>query len=132
MDNPVIEGSEKEINIQEIIKPYLRNWIWFIIVPIICLVATYFYLKFVTPIYNIQSSVLIKDAKKTPSAGGEFGVLQDLSGLGGMGTSSIDNEIEIFKSKKLMRDVVKQNNLQTSIYVKSSLNDKELYKDTSL
>lgn len=131
MDNPVIEGSEKEINIQEIIKPYLRNWIWFIIVPIICLVATYFYLKFVTPIYNIQSSVLIKDAKKTPSAGGEFGVLQDLSGLGGMGTSSIDNEIEIFKSKKLMRDVVKQNNLQTSIYVKSSLNDKELYKDTS-
>lgn len=131
MDNPVIEGSEKEINIQEIIKPYLRNWIWFIIVPIICLVATYFYLKFVTPIYNIQSSVLIKDAKKTPSAGGEFGVLQDLSGLGGMGTSSIDNEIEIFKSKKLMRDVVKQNNLQTSIYVKSGLNDKELYKDTS-
>ncbi len=45
MDNPVIEGSEKEINIQEIIKPYLRNWIWFIIVPIICLVATYFLFK---------------------------------------------------------------------------------------
>lgn len=131
MDNPVIEESEKEINIQEIIKPYLRNWVWFIIIPIISLIVTYFYLKFVTPIYNIQSSVLIKDAKKTPSAGGEFGVLQDLSGFGGMGTSSIDNEIEIFKSKKLMREVVKQNNLQTSIYAKSSLNDNELYKETS-
>ncbi|RXM50115.1 MULTISPECIES: GumC family protein [unclassified Chryseobacterium] len=131
MDNPVIEGSEKEINIQEIIKPYLRNWIWFIIVPIICLVATYFYLKFVTPIYNIQSSVLIKDAKKTPAVGGEFGVLQDLSGFGGMGTNSIDNEMEIFKSKKLMYEVVKQNNLQTSIYAKSKLNDNELYKETS-
>lgn len=131
MDNPVIEGSEKEINIQEIIKPYVKNWVWFIIIPIISLIVTYFYLKFVTPIYNIQSSVLIKDAKKTPSAGGEFGVLQDLSGFGGMGTSSIDNEIEIFKSKKLMREVVKQNNLQTSIYAKSSLNDKELYKETS-
>ncbi|WP_336686231.1 GumC family protein [Chryseobacterium bernardetii] len=131
MDNPVIEGSEKEINIQEIIKPYLRNWIWFIIVPIICLVATYFYLKFVTPIYNIQSSVLIKDAKKTPAVGGEFGVLQDLSGFGGMGTNSIDNEMEIFKSKKLMYEVVKQNNLQTSIYSKSKLNDNELYKETS-
>lgn len=131
MDNPVIEESEKEINIQEIIKPYLRNWVWFIIIPIISLIITYFYLKFVTPIYNIQSSVLIKDAKKTPSAGGEFGVLQDLSGFGGMGTSSIDNEIEIFKSKKLMREVVKQNNLQTSIYAKSGLNDNELYKETS-
>lgn len=132
MDNPVIEGSEKEINIQEIIKPYLRNWVWFIIVPIICLVATYFYLKFVTPIYNIQSSVLIKDAKKSPTVGGgEFGVLQDLSGFGGMGTNSIENEIEIFKSKKLMYEVVKQNNLQTSIYAKSKLNDEELYKETS-
>lgn len=130
MDNPVIEESEKEINIQEIIKPYLRNWVWFIIVPIICLITTYFYLKFVTPIYNIQSSVLIKDAKKTP-AGGEFGVLQDLSGLGGMGTNSIDNEIEIFKSKKLMYEVVKLNNLQTSVYTVSKLNDMELYKETS-
>lgn len=131
MDNPIIEGSEKEINIQEIIKPYLINWVWFIIVPIICLIATYFYLKFATPIFNVQSSVLIKDAKKTPSVGGEFGVLQDLSGFGGMGTNSIDNEIEIFKSKKLMNEVVKQNNLQTSIYAKSNLNDNELYKETS-
>ncbi|MBP2618027.1 GumC family protein [Chryseobacterium jejuense] len=131
MDSPVIEESEKEINIQELIKPYLKNWVWFIIIPIICLIATYFYLKFATPIYNIQSSVLIKDAKKTPSAAGEFGMLQDLSGFGGMGTNSIDNEIEIFKSKKLMQEVVKQNNLQTSIYAKSKLNDKELYKETS-
>lgn len=132
MDNPVIAESEKEINIKEIIKPYLRNWVWFIIVPMICLFVTYFYLKFVTPIYNIKSSVLIKDAKKTPTVGGgEFGVLQDLSGFGGMGTNSIDNEIEIFKSKKLMYEVVKQNNLQTSIYTKSKLNEEELYKDTS-
>ncbi|KAA0126156.1 polysaccharide biosynthesis tyrosine autokinase [Chryseobacterium sp. SN22] len=131
MDSPVIGGSEKEINIQEIIKPYARNWIWFIIIPIICLVITYFYLKFVTPIYNVQSSVLIKDAKKAPSAGNEFGVLQDLSGFGGMDTNSIDNEIEIFKSKKLMHEVVKQNNLQTSIYAKSNLSDRELYKNTS-
>lgn len=131
MDNPIIEGSEKEINIQEIIKPYLINWVWFIIVPIMCLIATYFYLKFATPIFNIQSSVLIKDAKKTPSVGGEFGVLQDLSGFGGMGTNSIDNEIEIFKSKKLMNEVVKENNLQTSIFAKSNLNDNELYKETS-
>lgn len=131
MDNPVIEESEKGINIQEIIKPYLRNWLWFIIVPIVCLVVTYVYLKFVTPIYNIQSSVLIKDVQKNSPVAADLGVLKDLSGFGGMGTNSIDNEIEIFKSKKLMFEVVKQNNLQTSIYAKSKLNDKELYKDTS-
>ncbi|SMC47982.1 GumC family protein [Chryseobacterium sp. YR221] len=131
MDNPVIEESEKEINIQEIIKPYLRNWLWFVIVPIFSLVITYFYLKLATPIYSIKSSVLIKDAKKVPSVAGDFGVLQDLSGLGGMGTNSIENEIEIFKSKKLMQEVVKQLRLQTSVYTEYSLTEKELYKSTS-
>ncbi|MEN4761977.1 polysaccharide biosynthesis tyrosine autokinase [Chryseobacterium sp. C39-AII1] len=131
MDSSIAEESKKEINIQEIIKPYLRNWIWFIIVPIFSLIITYFYLKFSTPIYSIQSTVLIKDAKNAPSAEGEFGVLQDLSGLGRMGTSSIENEIEIFKSKKIMKDVVEKLHLQTSIFSKSKFKDVELYKTTS-
>lgn len=130
MDNPVIEESEK-INIEEIIKPYLKNWLWFVITPIICIIIAYFYLRFAIPIYSIQSSVLIKDAKKAAPAGGDFGVLSDLSTLGGMGTNSIDNEIEIFKSKKLMQEVVKQLRLQTSIYTKYGLKEKELYKSTS-
>jgi capsular exopolysaccharide synthesis family protein len=130
MDNPVIEESEK-INIEEIIRPYLKNWLWFVIVPVISLIIAYFYLRFAIPIYNIQSSVLIKDAKKAAPVGGDFGVLSDLSTFGGMGTNSIDNEIEIFKSKKLMQEVVKQLRLQTSIYTKYSLKEKELYKNTS-
>ncbi|MCQ9637263.1 polysaccharide biosynthesis tyrosine autokinase [Chryseobacterium sp. WG23] len=130
MDNPVIEESEK-INIQEIIKPYLRNWLWFVIIPIVSLIISYFYLKLTTPVFSIQSSVLIKDAKKAPSGGGDFGVLQDLSVLGGMGTNSIENEIEIFKSKKLMQEVVKQLRLQTSVYTEYGLKEKELYKSTS-
>lgn len=131
MDNSVIDESGRDINIREIIKPYLRNWIWFIIIPILALIITYFYLKTVTSVYNVQSTVLIKDAKKAPPVNSEFGVLQDLSGFGGMGTNSIDNEIEIFKSKKMMNDVVKRLRLQTSIYCKSGLKEKELYKDTS-
>ncbi|MGG5208562.1 GumC family protein [Chryseobacterium sp. MIQD13] len=130
MDNPVIEESEK-INIEEIIKPYLKNWLWFVIVPIISIIIAYSYLRFAIPVYNIQSSVLIKDAKKAAPVGGDFGVLSDLSTLGGMGTNSIDNEIEIFKSKKLMQEVVKQLRLQTSIYTKYGLKEKELYKNTS-
>jgi hypothetical protein len=64
MDNPIIEESEKEINIQEIIKPYLRNWIWFIIVPIICLIATYFYLKFVNLYIKFNLLSLLKMQKR--------------------------------------------------------------------
>lgn len=131
MNNSVQDESIKEINIHETIKPYLKNWIWFIIIPIIALSLTYTYLKFITPVFNIKASVLIKDAKNTPSVGGEFSVLQDLSGFGGMGTNSIQNEIEIFRSKKLIQDVVKSLHLQTSIYAKQGVVSKELYADTS-
>ncbi|MBB6372530.1 GumC family protein [Chryseobacterium shigense] len=131
MSNSTTEDSTKEINIQEIIKPYQRNWVWFVVIPIIALLLSYIFLKFATPIYNTQASVLIKDTKKNPIAKGDYGVLQDLSGLGGMGTNSIENEIEIFKSKKLMYDVVKNLELQTSIYTKDKISKRELYKDTA-
>jgi capsular exopolysaccharide synthesis family protein len=132
MNNSILEEQGKINTINDALKPYLRNWIWFIIIPILSLVIVYLYIKQATPVYKIQSSVLIKDAKKAPSvATGEFSVLQDLSGLGGMGTNSIENEIEIFKSKKMMYDVVKKLELQNIIYTKSGINEKELYKDTS-
>lgn len=130
MNDQIIGESEAEINIHQIIKPYLINWIWFVIIPIISLIITYFYLKFATPVYSIQTSVLIKDAKKAPSTG-DFAVLQDLTSLGGMQTNSIENEMEIFKSKKLMNEVVKELRLQTSIYSKKKFKENELYKDTS-
>lgn len=132
MNNSILEEQGKKNNINEALKPYLRNWIWFIIVPILSLIIVYLYIKQATPVYKIQSSVLIKDAKKAPSvAAGEFSVLQDLSGLGGMGTNSIENEIEIFKSKKMMYDVVKKLELQNTIYTKAGFKTKELYKDTA-
>lgn len=123
--------DELEINIQEILKPYLLKWYWFIISAIITLALAVLFLKFSTPVYNVKSTVLIKDAKSSASAAGDMGILKDLSGLGGMSTNSVDNEIEIFKSKKLMLDVVKAKNLQTSIFSKNGFITKELYGDTS-
>ncbi|MEN5130542.1 GumC family protein [Elizabethkingia anophelis] len=124
--------TNEETNINEIIKPYLLKWPWFIICAVLGLVVAFFALKFMTPVYKIQSTVLIKDAKTSSSSGGaEMSILQDLSGFGGMKTNSVDNEIEIFKSKKLMQDVVDHLNLQTDVFAKSGLRRIELYKETS-
>ncbi|MDE5516508.1 polysaccharide biosynthesis tyrosine autokinase [Elizabethkingia meningoseptica] len=124
--------TNEEININEIIKPYLLKWPWFVICVILAVITVFFVLKFITPVYQIQSTVLIKDSKNSNSAGGaEMSVLQDLSGFGGMKTNSVDNEIEIFKSKKLMHDVVDHLNLQTDIFSKSGFKNVELYKETS-
>lgn len=125
--------TNEEININEIIKPYLLKWPWFVICAIFAIIIAFIGLKFIPPIYQIQSTVLIKDTKSSSSSGGgaEMSILQDLSGFGGMKTNSVDNEIEIFKSKKLMQDVVDRLNLQSNIYTKSGFKKIELYKETS-
>lgn len=128
---PIAENDAQEINIREIIKPYLRKWPWFILSAMAALLLAWFYIKIATPVYKVQSTVLIKDAKSSGSAAGEMGVLKDLSGLGGMSTNSVDNEIEIFKSKKLLTEVVKSKNLQSTIISKEGLKSRELYGDTA-
>jgi len=126
------QHNNDEININELIKPYFLKWPWFIISACLALAIAFFVLKFIIPVYKIESTVLIKDSKNSSSASGaDMNVLQDLSGFGGMKTNSVDNEIEIFKSKKLMRDVVDNLNIQVDIFAKNGFRKLEVYKNTS-
>lgn len=123
-------NKSEEIDIKELIYPYLQRWYWFVICIVLGLITSYLLLKFKTPIYKVSSTVLIKDAKSS-GGNGEMGVLADLSGFGGMKTNSVDNEMEIFKSKKLMREVVKNHHLQVTLFAKNGVKYVELYKETS-
>lgn len=127
------ENSIIKINIGEIIKPYIRKWPWFIISAFIALIIGYISLKFMVPIYSVQSTILIKDAKNSSSSvmANDLGVLPDLSGIGGLKTNSIANEIEVLKSKKMMSEVISSLNLQTNITAKGKIRTLELYKETS-
>jgi len=126
-----IRNKIESNDIVELIKPYTKKWYWFVIGFILSIIAAIIFIKFSKPIYKIQSSVLIKDAKKMSSASGDFGVLAGLGGFAGMGTNSIENELEIFKSKKIINDVVEGQNFQTSLYSRERFFDVELYKDTN-
>lgn len=128
ISNAEVQASE-EVNINEIIKPYLRKWWWFVLSVLTLVVLTVLYVKIATPVYSIKSTILIKDSKKAPSA--DMAMLSDLGGMGSMGTNSIENEIEVLKSKKLMHDVVTTLGLQTTLVNKNGLTDTELYGETA-
>lgn len=135
MDNQnyshLAEIKEDSVNINEIIRPYIRNWYWFVISVIIVVVISFVAMKFITPVYDIRTTLLIKDAKNSVSSSNELGVLPDFSGFGGLKTNSINNEIEILNSKKLIRDVVVSKNIQTNIIAKGRIRTLELYKESS-
>ena len=123
--------DKHQVDVLELIKPYTQSWKWFVVSALLALVLALLYLRTVTHVYQVQSSVLVKEAKNTSSSSTEADLLMDLSKLGGMSSNSIDNEIEIFKSKKLMNAVVESKNLQVAIYSSDNLKSKELYGDTA-
>lgn len=124
-------NNKKEINIKELLVPYLRNWKYFFATVLLALLAAIYYIKSKSPVYKAQTSVLIKDAKKMSAAAGDIGVLQSLGGLNGMGTSSIENEVGVFESKSIVEDVLKELNFQITFYAKQSLKKVELYGESN-
>lgn len=123
-------SKSSEIHIGEILKPYIRRWYWFLIGAIMALTAAYFFLKSQNPTYEVISTVLIKDSK--PSAGGQdFAMLRDISGIGSISSNGVDNEMEIFRSRKLMRSVVTELGLETDVLKPGRFRSTELFGKTS-
>ncbi|WP_343663877.1 GumC family protein [Chryseobacterium mucoviscidosis] len=115
-NNHVVEAQDSELHIREIIQPYLKRWYWFVASIVIALLGAYLYLRKQVPVFEVASTVLIKDSKSNGGGTQDFAVLRDISGIGKIGSNGVENEMEIFKSKKLTREVVKTLGLETDIF----------------
>ena len=104
------------------------HWPWFIATVMVCLIGAWIYLRMATPVYNISATVLIKDDKKGGNTGNMMG-LEEL-GLSGLISSSqnIDNEIEVLRSKTLVKEVINQLNLYVSYADEDEFPSKNVYK----
>ena len=122
------EAEDMEIDIKELLFKCLIHWPWSVGTVVACLIAAYVYLYVATPVYNISATVLIKDDKKG-GASNNVGGLDEL-GLSGLITSSqsIDNEIEVLRSKTLVKEVVNYLNLYVTYKDEDLIPSKELYK----
>ena len=107
--------NDESINLYAFFFKYFVYWPWFLASVLICLVGCYIYLRYQAPVYNVSSAVLIKENEKRSgsSANNPLGALQDL-GMFSM-TNNFDNEIEILKSRTLIKKVVNDLGLYISI-----------------
>lgn len=130
-DNNMNELDEEKVNYQELLFKHIIHWPWFVASVLACLVGAWVYLHFQTPVYQISASIMIKDDKKGGSAGSAD--LENL-GLGGMITStqSIDNEIEVLRSKTILKEVVNNLELYITYYDEDEFPKKELYQTSPI
>src|SRR5690554_392098 len=127
-DNTDLANSET-ISIMEIVMRFARYWRWFVLGVVVALVIVFIYLRYTTPVYNVTSSVVLKEARNQrfePSIGGMDGL--QLGGLGAV--SNLENEIYILQSRSMIRNVINRLNLHTSYIVSGRIKSVDLYKES--
>ena len=124
-ENNMNEQDEEKINYQELLFRYIIHWPWFVASVLVCLIGAWVYLHFQTPVYQVSASIMIKDDKKG-SGSTDLGNL----GIGGVITSTqgIDNEIEVLRSKTILKEVVNNLELYITYYDEAESPEKELYQ----
>ena len=111
------EEKEIYISIRDIVEVVIYNWKWFILSITASLLVAYVLLKKTPVIYERTASVLIKDEKKS----GTISERKAFGELGFMSPANVDNEIHIFRSKKLMNKVVERLQLDINYFHKGML-----------
>lgn len=120
-----VSGGRPRLNVMDMLRIALRSWYWFVLALAVCLAVAWVKLNSTAPVYTRTASVLIKGGSGANRVASESQVFQEVGILNT--TVSIDNELLIFKSERLSREVVKRLNLQTSYLYDEGLRTLELY-----
>ena len=108
------EQREENVDLYALFFKYFAYWPWFVASVLVCIISAFIYLRYQAPVYNVDAAVLIKEGdKKSGSSNNPMGALQDL-GMFSM-TNNFDNEVEILKSRTLIKKVVNHLNLYVSV-----------------
>ena len=105
---------------------FYENWPWFVLSVFLSMVTALAFLRYKTPEYKINASILVKDDTK----GSDFGEAIVLQGLGlTSGKSNVDNEVEVLKSRTLAESVVKDLQVYVQYFSKGKVKTTEIYTD---
>jgi uncharacterized protein involved in exopolysaccharide biosynthesis len=99
-----------------LLKAYLRHWIWLALIFIAFLAVSLAYSRYSKLSYTSRGLLMIQDEQKS-SGSSELSVLKDLGIL--KGESNVSNEIELLRSRTLLRKVVEELHLHTELFVLS-------------
>lgn len=120
---------EKEKTFEELVAPYVVQWKWFVLSVLVTLIVAFIYLRYADKIYQVNSSIILKDQNDQKIRGGNA----IFSGMDLMGTvNNVDNEVEVLKSKSTIKGTVNALNLHTSYIVKGRVKTTDLYTECPL
>lgn len=134
MENEFTPQDSNEFNsafsIKEQIDYYLTNWKWFVLGIVVFFTGAYIYLRYTTPQYSAVTTLMLRDEKKG-GADTQMNAFSDLAILSNI-KSNLDNEIEVLKSRTLIKTAVKSLGLNVSYVNEGRVKSEELYKKSPI
>ena len=118
------EEEENGFDFKAIFIKLLIYWKWFVVSVVVCLAAAYIYLRYTTPTYRIQATVMINDDKKG-SFQNQMMAMQDFGFMGT--TGGIENEIEVLRSKSMIKQAVIDKGFYINYRVKGHIKEQTIY-----
>ena len=116
--------NEEGFDIKALISKFIIYWRWFVVSLLICLFCAAIYLRYKTEVYKVQATIMINDRKKG-SYQNQMMALQDFGFINNSG--GIDNEIEILRSKSLIKQAVLDLKLYTTYTLQGRVSKAVLY-----
>lgn len=127
---PSFETQEEGFDVRKILTKFFYHWKYYLLSIILFSFLGVMFLRYSTPMYKVQSKVLIKDPENSSGSSSllsssipDFGGLLDVQ-------NNIYNEVLILKSRDLLEDVVKKMDLTKDYINKGRIRDVEMYRKT--
>ena len=111
----------------EIASLFLKHWKWIVLGLIVALMVAFLYLRYTTPVYNVEANVVLKEEKSSRSMQMP-GSFEELAMMGAV--SNVENETYIFRSRNMIRLVINRLNLHTSYIVEGRVKETDLYTNS--
>ena len=119
-------GGRGRLNFQNIFATLVLNWHWFLLSLIIFICGALIYLRYTEPVYKVSARMLIKDERKNKNTTEMLAGIEDLGFLSN--SSGVDNEVEVLRSRLLLRDVVRDLKLYTEYRREGRVHHQIVYK----
>lgn len=118
------EEEEGGFDFKIIIMKLFIYWKWFIVSIVGCLLCAFVYLRYATPVYRVQATIMINDEKKG-SFQNQMMAMQDFGFM--TTTGGIDNEIEILRSKSMIKQAVLDLGIYTTYRLEGRFSSRTIY-----
>ncbi|MFI1773814.1 GumC family protein [Thalassobellus citreus] len=118
------QNISEVFNFKKIISTYTKQWKWFALSLLLAIGIAFFYVRYTAPEYQAYAQIKLLNDSEANSVGAAF---NDLSFFAEKEYASVQDEIEVAKSRYILNNVIKKLNLNIQYFLQGRIHETELY-----